>query len=267
MPITVSSDALKWLDWTSEKQMKWALNYFATKASITPPEQPSPADFAELRTWIEALPNNDSAKLLLTKAKNAWRQQKHRKQNFGFKAYNFVLPTEVQATLKKLARMQRTNMTEALKELIREALEAEKHHQKELKGLQNGHKQALENLRRGQSEARKRLIEQKKNAERQIKTYAKSLAELDRATKELADEIRGLLWHKVENETGISRQLASKDEYATLNELHAEELEKLNSRLRMQSVVDAFSNRPRQRPTQHRPPSYDSPQDPKTDKL
>jgi DNA repair exonuclease SbcCD ATPase subunit len=254
MAETISSDALKWLDWENEKQMRWALRYFAAKVSRVSPALPTPEDFATVKAWIENLPNNDSAKLLLAKAKNAWRQQKHRKQNPGHKGYNFVLPTGVQATLKQLASKRGTNMTEALKELIGEALEAEKHHQKELKGLQNEHKQTLENLKRVQSEAQKRLIEQKKNAERQIKTYAKSLAYFDRATKELANEIRELLWHKVENELGISRQSASQDQHATMDELHAEQLEKLNGRLKMQGGIDAFSNRPSQRSTQHRSP-------------
>ncbi|PKM23393.1 MAG: hypothetical protein CVV09_20800 [Gammaproteobacteria bacterium HGW-Gammaproteobacteria-13] len=267
MTKTITSDALKWLDWQSDKQMKWALQHFSKKgflhiATWSPETAP-----LHLKRWLEEKPISADTELLLDKAKNAWRQQKHRKQNSGHKGYNFVLPTGVQATLKQLASKRGTNMTEALKELIGEALEAEKHHQKELKGLQNGHKQALENLKREQSEAQKRLIQQKKNAEQQINTYAKGLADLDHATKELAEEIRELLWHKVENEIGISRQLASQDEYATLAELHAEELEKLNSRLRMQGVVDAFTNRPRQRPIQNRTPSSDSSQNPKTNKL
>ncbi|EMK8930903.1 TPA: hypothetical protein ACKR1B_003367 [Pseudomonas aeruginosa] len=255
MPEQISSNDLSWLDWKNEIQVKWALNYFAAQASIIPPKQPSPVDFDKLRTSLEALPVNDSATLLLTKAKNAWRQQKHRKQKAGHKAYNFVLPTEVQATLKQLARMRKTNMTEALKELIGEAFEKEKHHQKELKALQEKHKQAQE-----------RLTEKKQNAERQVKKHSMSITDQTLAARALATEIKDLLWQKVENELQITRALASPDERAALDELHAEELEKLKLRLPLQSRFDAFSSRPSQRSMPLRTIGSDAPSQPRTRK-
>ncbi|MNF77015.1 hypothetical protein D3C84_591420 [compost metagenome] len=244
MSETVSSDALKWLDWTSDKQMKWALSYFSKKGFFGNLGAPEADPIDELKRYLERNLGSDESQLKLGKAKNAWRQQKHRKQNLGFKAYNFVLPTEVQATLKKLARMQRTNMTEALKGLIGEALEEEKHHQKELNALRDEHRKTLEKLRQGQSEAQKRHSEQKKKAEQQIKAYAKSIADRDHAAKELASEIRELLWHKVETVLQITRAALPSDERTALDELHAEELDTLKRRLKLQNGVDAFSDRP-----------------------
>lgn len=253
MPDQISSNDLSWLDWQNEIQVKWALNYFAAQASIAPPKQPSPVDFDKLRTWLEALPVNDSATLLLTKAKNAWRQQKHRKQKPGYKAYNFVLPTQVETTLKQLARLQRTNMTEALRNLIGEALVVEKHHQRELRALREKHKQAQE-----------RLTEKKNSAEQRVKALAKSRDDQADAARALVKEIGELLWQKVENELQITRALASPDERTALDELHAEELEKLKHRLPLQSRFDAFSSRPSQRAIPQRTIGSDRPTQPKT---
>lgn len=245
---------LSWLNWENEKQMKWALNYFSKKGFVCLAAWSSKVSTDSLKAWLEERSGSADTELLLGKAKNAWRQQKNRKHNPGYKAYNFVLPTEVQATLKQLAGMQRTNMTEALKKLIGEAWVAEKHHQKELKVLREEHKQALENLRRGQSETQKRLTEQKKKAEQQIKTYAKSKAAIEHTTKELAAEAKELLWHKVENELQITRESALPDERASMDELHTEELEKLRRRFKLQSGFDIFSDRPNQRAAPHRTP-------------
>jgi predicted Zn-dependent protease with MMP-like domain len=254
---------LSWLDWGNEKQMKWALQHFSKRGFFHLATWSQESAIPQLKIWLEGMPSSADTELLMDKAKNAWRQQKHRKQNPGHKGYNFVLPTGVQATLKQLASKRGTNMTEALKELIGEALEEEKHHQKELKGLQNQHKQTLENLKRGQSEVQKRLTEHKKNAERQIKAYAKTLADLNRATKELAEEIRRLLLHKVENELGISRETASPDDLSTLNELHTEELAILKRRFTLEHAIEAFSDRP-PRKANARTPRTEAP--PKADK-
>lgn len=250
---TINHSWLNWLSWQDEKQMKWAVNYFTKKGFVYLRIWSPEASSTSLKSWLEERPNNAETELLLARAQNAWRQQKHRKQKPGHKAYNFVLPTEVQTTLKQLARMQRTNMTEALKNLIGEALEAEKHHKRELRALLEKHKQAQE-----------RLTEKKNNAEQQIKTYAKSIADHTHATKVLAAEVKELLWHKVEHTLGITRAAASPDERTALDELQTEELEKLKHRLPLNSRFDAFSSRPSQRATPQRTIGSDSPAQPKT---
>lgn len=255
MPEQISSNDLSWLDWKNEIQVKWALNHFSKKGFVV--MRPWAIEDApnSLRAWLEEKQSDAETKLLLAKAQNAWRQQKHRKQKAGHKAYNFVLPTEVQATLKKLARERKTNMTEALKELIGEAFEKEKHHQKELKALQEKHKQAQQ-----------RLTEKKKNAEQQVKKHAMSIADQTLAARALATEIKDLLWHKVENELQATRESASPGDRSALDELYTEELEKLKQRLPLQSRLDAFSSRPSQRAMPQRATGSDAPTEPKTSK-
>jgi hypothetical protein len=248
MPEQISSNDLSWLDWKNEIQMKWALNHFSKKGFVV--MRPWAIEDApnSLRAWLEEKQSDAETELLLAKARNAWRQQKHRKQKAGHKAYNFVLPTEVQATLKQLARMRKTNMTEALKELIGEVFEEEKHHQRELRSLQEKHKQA-----------QTRLTEKQKNAERQVKALAKSRGDHADTSRALAKEIRELLWHKVEQTLGNTRESVAPEDRTALDKRYAEELEKLKQRLPLQGRFDAFSSRPSQRATPHRTTRSESP--------
>ena len=247
MPDQISSIDLSWLDWQNEIQVKWALNYFSKKGFAFLRAWAIEDAQLSLKAWLEEK-QTDSQTLLLARAQNAWRQQKHRTQKPGYKAYNFVLPTKVQATLKQLARMQRTNMTEALKNLVEEALVVEKHYQKARKALERKHKQA-----------RDELTEKRKKAEQQVRTHARSIADHTLTVRALAAEIKDLLRQKVENELQITRESASPDELTALDELHAEELEKLKQRLPLQSRFDAFSSRPSQHVMPHRTAGSDSP--------
>ncbi len=107
---------LGWIDQQDRNQCEWAINYLVAHQFAQPGRASYPIYFEdienELSRWADlGTDSREAAALFIKKMRAAWNAKKNRSKSRGRKAYSYVMSTDIENKMRKLAGSNPINVT------------------------------------------------------------------------------------------------------------------------------------------------------------